>query len=221
MKIKVYNKKIPYMVIDDWYTDIELKAIWSEIDFYTNGRDLKDVLRADETIVARDDDTNKSLAESYRWYPNQYYNMNQGNLSPIFRFSSKLRCEELHNAFKDVYPWYNMFLSTNFSTPMVSYYEGGDYYKPHYDSFMYTQLIWLTKKPKLWTDGNLYVEPIEHKKEKILFKNNRSVIFPSMMRHSVDPIQWKEKPKESGYGRYTVTYFMYHEPTYQIPDDTK
>jgi len=221
MKVKVYNNKMPYLVIDDYYTEQELKNIWSEIDFYTNGRDLKDVTRADNAIVARDELTNKSLAKSYRWYPNKYYNPNRNNISPIIRLTSKLANDELHNAFKDVYPWYNMFVSTNRSTSMVSYYEGGDYYKPHYDSFMYTQLIWLTRKPKLWTDGNLYVEPIEHKKEKILFKNNRSVIFPSMMKHSVDPIQWKEKPKEPGYGRYTITYFMYRELVYKTPEDTK
>ena len=85
MKVKVYNKKIPYIVIDDWYTDTELKNIWSEIDFYTNGRDLKDVTRAENAIIARDELTNKSLAESYRWYPNRYYNPNRNNISPIIR----------------------------------------------------------------------------------------------------------------------------------------
>ena len=54
MKIKVYNKKMPYFVIDDYYTEQELKSVWSEIDFYTNSQDKDKILRAEKTdYVAR------------------------------------------------------------------------------------------------------------------------------------------------------------------------
>ena len=55
MKVEVYNKRIPYFVIDDYYTEQELKSVWSEIDFYTNSYDKDKILRADELYVARKD----------------------------------------------------------------------------------------------------------------------------------------------------------------------
>ena len=219
MKIKTYNTKIPYIVIDDWYTKEELKDTWSELDFYTNCQEKDKILRADETIVARDDLTDKSLAESYRWYPNQFFTSEYKTMSSIHVNAKKFICQELHEEIKHLYPWYNMFTSTNVSSPMISYYEGGDYYKPHHDSFMYTVLIWVTKKPKIWTGGDLFLQPVENKEKKVLFKNNRAVIFPSMMTHAVSPIEWIKKPKDIGHGRYTVTYFLYHEPTHNISED--
>ena len=60
MKIKVHNTNIPYIVIDDWYTEKELKETWNELDFYTNCQDKEKILRADDTLVARDND-GKSL----------------------------------------------------------------------------------------------------------------------------------------------------------------
>jgi len=209
MKISVYDTIIPYVVIDDWFTDEELKSVWSEVNFYTHGQPKNKILRADETVVAREN--NKSLAESYRWYPCNYFHKDYTDISPLFRYSNKLKNKELHNSMAILYPWYNMFTSTNISNIMVSYYEEGDYYKPHHDMFMWTQLIWITKEPKEWTGGDFYVYPEEDKREKILYKNNRSVIFPSMMKHEVEPIKWKDKKPENGYGRYTISYFLYHE----------
>ena len=211
MKIKVHNTNIPYIVIDDWYTEKELKETWNELDFYTNCQDKEKIARADNTLVARDND-GKSLSEAYRWYPPSYFTKRHRNISSLHKNSRKLACDELHSAIKHLYPWYNMYSDTNTSTHMISYYESGDYYKPHHDTFMYTVLIWLTKKPKMWTGGDLSVYPIKNKKEKVLFKNNRAVIFPCMMNHEVSPIEWIKKPKDIGYGRYTITYFLYFDP---------
>ena len=164
MKIKVHNTNIPYIVIDDWYTEKELKETWNELDFYTNCQDKEKIARADNTLVARDND-GKSLSEAYRWYPPSYFTERHRNISSLHKNSRKLACDELHSAIKHLYPWYNMYSDTNTSTHMISYYESGDYYKPHHDTFMYTVLIWLTKKPKMWTGGDLSVYPIKNKKE--------------------------------------------------------
>ena len=37
---------------------------------------------------------------------------------------------------------------TNSDTSFVSYYEEGDSFKPHFDVFQFTALIWLYKEPK-------------------------------------------------------------------------
>ena len=211
MKVEVFNifnKRIPYFVIDDYYTEQELKSVWSEIDFYTNSYDKDKILRADETYVARKDGISQS--KSYRWYPSEIL-ANWGiEMSPLFRLSNKLKSEELHSNLRDLYPWYNMFTSTNISDVMLSYYEEGDYYKPHIDIGMWTQLIWVTKKSKKWKGGDFCLYTEQDKKKKISWRNNRSVIFPSMLKHEVEPIVWKEniQPK-FGDGRYTISYFLY------------
>ena len=216
MKVEVYNKRIPYFVIDDYYTEQELKSVWSEIDFYTNSYDKDKILRADEIYVARKDGISQS--KSYRWYPSEILANYGIEMSPLFRLSNKLSSEELHSNVKDLYPWYNMFASTNISDVMLSYYEEGDYYKPHSDSAMWTQVIWVAKpeglstspKSRKWKGGDFYVYTEQDKKKKISWKNNRSVIFPSMLKHEVEPIVWKEniQPK-FGDGRYTISYFLY------------
>ena len=215
MKVKVYNNKMPYLVIDDYYTEQELKSVWSEIDFYTNSQDRDEIGRANDNSVARE--SGKPLSESYRWYPCNYFNNDFTNISPLFRLSSKLSCQELHNSFKDLYPWYNLFTSTNISDIMLSYYEEGDYYKKHHDSSMWTQLIWVAKpeglstspKSRKWKGGDFYVYTEQDKKKKISWQNNRSVIFPSMLKHEVEPIVWKDVEHKFGDGRYTITYFLY------------
>tara|TARA_Y100000593_G_C4202980_1_gene282837 strand:- start:162 stop:803 length:642 start_codon:yes stop_codon:yes gene_type:complete len=208
MKIKVYNKKMPYFVIDDYYTEQELKSVWSEIDFYTNSQDKDKILRAEKTDYAARK-KGISQAKSYRWYPEDFLTNYGIEMSPLFRLSNKLSSEELHSNVKDLYPWYNMFANTNVSDVMLSYYEEGDYYKPHIDIGMWTQLIWVTKKSKKWKGGDFCLYTEQDKKKKISWKNNRSIIFPSMLKHEVEPIVWKDVEHKFGDGRYTISYFLY------------
>ena len=41
MIIDIYNDKFPYMVIDNYYNEIELKLIWEELDFLSYPHKLK------------------------------------------------------------------------------------------------------------------------------------------------------------------------------------
>ena len=54
--------RYPYVIVDDWYTEEEEKAVWKELDFY-NTMDQK--ARAENTIVAKKNGV--PLANSYRF----------------------------------------------------------------------------------------------------------------------------------------------------------
>ena len=75
------------------------------------------------------------------------------------------------------------FPETNRDTSFISYYEDADNFKPHFDVFQFTALIWLYKEPRDFEGGDLILHDFENKK--IELKNNRLVFFPSYYLHSV------------------------------------
>jgi len=200
------NPMFPFLVIDNWYTPNEEKAVWKELDFYSAMPKDK-IDRAENTIVARHSDgTSKSKA--YRFYIDNFYK--QRELSPIINCMYKQRSIELHNIMeKNCLPYSRSFMSSNGDSTLLSYYEENDHYEPHHDTFAWTCLIWMVREPRLFNGGDFKLnEPdIEVK-----LKNNRMVMFPSCFLHSVSPVKFHIQPKEIGYGRYTITHFYYGQP---------
>mgnify|MGYP000580600370 FL=1 len=206
VKVVNDNPTFPFVVVDNWYTPNEEKAVWKELDFLsTTPKDQID--RAENTIVARDPDgTSKSNA--YRFYIGDFYK--QQSVSPILNCMYKQRTPEFHKILEDnCMPYARSFLSSNGDSSLLSYYEENDHYKPHHDTFLWTCLIWMVKEPRLFTGGDFKLnEPdIEVK-----LKNNRMVMFPCCYLHSVSPVKFHTQPKEIGYGRYTLTHFYYGTP---------
>ena len=110
-------------------------------------------------------------------------------------------------------------------TTLVSYYEDSDYYKSHWDSCIVTTLTWIYKEPKVFTGGDLIfnsenISPsnFQHplnlmgSPEKIEVKNNRMVVFPSMVPHQVIPIKMDSNYKNKGMGRFCITNFLNTNP---------
>jgi Rps23 Pro-64 3,4-dihydroxylase Tpa1-like proline 4-hydroxylase len=207
-KVQVVNDNptFPFVVIDNWYTPNEEKAVWKELDFFsTTPKDQID--RAENTVVARNSDgTSKSKA--YRFYINDFYKKH--SVSPILNCIYKQKTPEFHKILEDnCMPYARSFLSSNGDSSLLSYYEENDHYKPHHDTFAWTCLIWMVREPRLFNGGDFKLnEPdIEVK-----LKNNRMVMFPCCYLHSVSPVKFHTQPKEIGYGRYTITHFYYAYP---------
>jgi len=200
VKVVKDNPTYPFVLIDNWYTPNEEKAVWKELDFYC--ATPKDQLeRAENTIVARTDDgTSKSNA--YRFYIEEYYKKRQ--ISPIINCTYKQRSPEFHNIINKCMPYARSFFSSNFDSAMVSYYEEKDHYKSHHDTMLWTCLIWMVREPRLFNGGDFILEDID---TTIKLKNNRMIMFPSCFLHSVTPVKFHTQPKEVGYGRYTITHF--------------
>ena len=209
--------RYPYVIVDDWYTEEEEKAVWKELDFY-NTMDQK--ARAENTIVAKKNGV--PLANSYRFYVEDYYRQNHRHVSKILSGDYKARAVEFHKIVEKCLPYYRSFSATNRTSTLVSYYEENDHYKPHHDSFAWTMLIWMVKEPKHFDGGDFILNEPGHE---IKLKNNRMVLFPSCYLHSVTPIKFHTQPKDVGYGRYCITHFYYSTPgdkkQYSTPGNKK
>ena len=200
VKVVNDNPTFPFLVIDNWYTPNEEKAIWKELDFFSvTPKDQID--RAENTIVARNKD-GSSKSKAYRFYIEEYYNKRK--ISPILNYMYKQRSPEFHKIIKDCTPYSRSFPTSNMDSTLISYYEEDDHYEPHHDVFLWTCLVWMVKEPRLFNGGDFKLnEPdIEVK-----LKNNRMVMFPCCYLHSVSPVKFHTQPKEIGYGRYTITHF--------------
>ena len=206
VKIVKDNPTFPFLVIDNWYTPNEEKAVWKELDFFSaTPKDQID--RAENTIVARNKD-GSSKSKAYRFYIEHYYRKRE--ISPIINCMYKQRTPEFHNIMRECMPYARSFLTSNGDSTMVSYYEENDHYEPHHDTFAWTCLVWMVREPRLFNGGDFKLnEPdIEVK-----LKNNRAVFFPCCYLHSVSPVKFHTQPKEIGYGRYTITHFYYAVPS--------
>jgi Rps23 Pro-64 3,4-dihydroxylase Tpa1-like proline 4-hydroxylase len=199
------NPTFPFLVIDDWYTPNEEKAVWKELDFFS-ATPKDQIARAENTIVARNPD-GSSKSTAYRFYIEDYYRKRE--ISPIINCMYKQTTPEFHNIIKECQPYARSFLSSNADSSLLSYYEENDHYESHHDTFLWTCLVWMVREPRLFNGGDFKLnEPdIEVK-----LKNNRMVMFPCCYLHSVSPVKFHTQPKEMGYGRYTITHFYYGMP---------
>jgi len=205
VKVIKDNPVFPFIVVDNWYTPNEEKAVWRELDFLS-ATPKEHIDRAETTVVARDEYGN-SLSKAYRFYIENFYRKRE--LSPILNCMYKQRSSEFHNFINECKPYSRSYLSTNRDSTLISYYEQNDHYEPHHDTFQWTCLIWMVREPKLFDGGDFKLDEPDIE---IKLKNNRAVFFPCCYSHSVSPLKFHTQPKETGYGRYTITHFYFSVP---------
>nr|BAR36622.1 2OG-Fe(II) oxygenase [uncultured Mediterranean phage uvMED] len=202
MKFKIFNieEKYPFLVVDDWFTDDEENSIWSELNFYLN---QPNVVRAENTLSAKNPDgTTKS--KSFRYYVDSYYAM--PNVSHILRLREKFKNENLLKEISKIKPYSRNYLTSNWMSSLISYYEEKDHYDSHSDITSWTCLIWMVKEPISFSGGDFYFTEIN---QGVKLKNNRALFFPSCYLHGVTPLSFKNKNDlGKGLGRYTITTFF-------------
>ncbi len=201
--IKIYNqrKECPYLVIDNWYTQDELSAVWHELNMYLT-QPIKEKADDEGSPVAKEDGVAKSNA--FRFHVWDYYTQKGRDISPILRNMYKQRTKEFHDIVLETMPLHhNNFINTNTDASFIGYYDKDQYYKPHHDSVQFTCLIWMYKEPKKFFGGNTKLVPIDATIECI---PNRMLFFPSYIQHEVTPLK-ASKNIPFGYGRFGITHF--------------
>jgi hypothetical protein len=191
---------VPYVVVDNWYSEDELKFIWMELDLLTN----PDIMMAPSTTGSAITATGVPIKQNRGVFLESLYGEKK-NLSFIVNsFVDKMANQELkmHIAQQN---WFLAYLCKfNLYSSLVSYYEHGDSYLPHSDESLMTMCIHLYKEPKKFTGGELTIADT-----KLSLVNNRMVLFPSIAKHSVSTVKFDtENDLFSGDGRYTITYFL-------------
>ena len=204
VKICNQKKEAPYLVIDNWYTQEELNAVWHELDMYST-QPIEEVETAGgkNSAVARSNN-GEAKSNAYRFHMWDYYTPTGSKISPILRNMYKQRSKAFHDIVLETMPLHhNNFINTNTDSTFIGYYDRDKYYKPHHDSVQFTCLIWLYKEPKQFFGGNTRIVPIDATVECV---PNRMLFFPSYLEHEVTPLKSK-KDIEFGYGRFGITHF--------------
>ena len=214
MNVEYYNDGYPYIVIDDFYPYDKLDLIWREIDFLMDGDKLD---YPDKTSSARDSSglkkKNKGVFLGDVYSDLKYSNICQCN-KKIFK--------KLPEIMLGSDSWFFSRLGSspsiiNDCQSLLSYYDEGDYYEPHWDLARITMCTWLYKEPKGFYGGDFILNPKEtdlsnemYPTKTIDLKNNRSVIFPGMILHGVTPVKMNTQFANTNFdiGRFTITNFL-------------
>ena len=202
--MKVTSELKTHLVIDDFFTPNELKLVWRELDYITSPN----------RMYTPDDDHSGSAKENGVPLKQNLVTplrkiFNEPQYSDIFNSFGKIYGQEFSQIIDDMSNEFRYYHASNHigNGCFVSYYEDSDYYKLHRDNAILTFLYWCNKEPKKFVGGDLTIPEIG---VDIEYCNNRLVVFPSHLLHSVSSIEMiGDNEPLSGYGRYCISYFMY------------
>jgi len=204
MKVKYFEDGIPFIVIEDVYEPDELDLIWQELDFMCHPDKM--LTDPEETGGSREEDGTYLKKNSAIWLDLFF---TQRKYSNILTCNRKLFKDNL-SLMRDHGSWFFKTMQSNEDYTLLSYYEDGDYYEPHYDWSTVTSLTWFYKDPKSFKGGDLSLH-YEGKTLTIPCENNKALLFPSYIMHSVSKIEMDEELKGKKMGRWCMTQFI----TYQ------
>lgn len=199
-KIIKNTKPFPYLIIENMYSDDELKLIWQELEFLS----YRNKLRPPERCGSAQSDDGEYLKNNSGLYLDYIYS--DRSISNILSINSKLYSLNIVKAFSDICFGYGNISHTNYDTTLISYYENGGYYKPHRDTAIYTSITWFYKDPKSFSGGDFNFTEYD---VKVQVKNNTTIMFPSFVEHSVDEIIMNNSEENYRKGRYCMAQFSY------------
>ena len=199
------HKDIPAVVVDDWYTPEELNLIWKQLNFFTQKNMME---RAEVSgAVARKPETNEAKGRNARIWLDNYFTQEGSMFNIISNSLASKLTHDFNNFVLSCSEQFTNFVTTNTNTNFVSYYENNDEYDYHFDTSMFSMLIWLYKTPKKFKGGEF---SFKKENRKIELKNNRMILFPSYLEHKVTKLNMKNSGDNNG--RYTITHFFNYDP---------
>lgn len=196
MQVTLCKEPFEYIIIDNTYTEEELKLIFLELDFLTLSNYL---FGPDFTNSAKWGDGTLKKRNQGLFLDNIYVNRNSSNILKINRKIYQITCNEpsvILNFLKDC----------NCDMTLISYYENEDYYESHKDASILTAFTYLYKNPKSFNGGDLVLTDYG-----IVFEPcfNRTYIMPSVVDHEVTKVIMSNEDCGKGLGRYCISNFIF------------
>jgi len=194
--------KFPYICIDNFYTENELRAIWQEIEFLSHPHKWT-TPEDDPSDGATDDDGQQLKNNKFIWLDSLYK----------FRECSNILC--INRKLFHVAPWtthehwmFRTYKCDSDNTLLSCYDFDKSEYRLHNDSSYLTCLTWFYQEPKKYKGGDLILKDEDYS-VKIESLNNRLLIFPSTIYHQVTPIEFTGTMMTDG--RYCMTQFLHYD----------
>jgi len=201
MKISNLDFGFPLIVIDDYYSNEELNLIWEELIFLGK----KDVLYLGSNPKSSGalNESGIPLKTNYSVFLDDLFSYDR-NFSNILKVNRKI-FNQWDNIISQNDHWFYKNLHCVVYYTLLSYYEHQSYYGLHRDNSTATSLSWFYKEPKQFDGGDLIFE----NGSKIEVKNNRTIIFPSMILHEVNSVIMEEQNLNKQLGRFCITQFLH------------
>lgn len=197
--IEINNLKA--FVIDETFNTEEYSKIINECLFLCSPNKL---LPPELTAAAKDNKGELKKSNKALFLNEAYKNQ---DISDILTYGKKIINKDLFDFFAENDYFYKIASSCRDVFTLLSYYEKSDYYKPHTDNATITFITWVYQEPKAFNGGELI---LNHNKS-IECVTNRTVIFPSFIKHEVTPVLMEEEKLNQKMGRFTISQF------FQIP----
>lgn len=206
MKMNYFEiKKMPILVIDDFFTEEESNQILKEcIDI---NKSLSSDPERNGSAWHIDENGNKIYKKSAKG----------GFLDTIFEFRREesailtINRKVFNRDFMSEISKYHYFFSyiehSNKDNTLIHYYEDDNGYDFHEDNAVITLLSWHFSEPKKFSGGNLILD--EDERVSIESLNRRILIMPSIIGHKVETVSMNEEDKNKDLGRFSVAQFIY------------
>lgn len=196
MQITLCKEPFEYIIVDDTYTEEELKLIFLELDFWGISKNL---LNPEHTGTAKWKDGTAKKNNTGVFLDDSYTNRSYSNILKLNRKIYKFTTEQPSII--------NSYLSeSNYDTTLLSYYENSSHYKAHKDSSVLTALTYLYKKPKKFEGGDLVLTEYGYAFEPWF---NRTYIIPGVVEHEVTEVTMQPEDCGKGLGRYCISNFIH------------
>lgn len=201
MDIKVIHEPFPHVIIDNLYTEGELKDIWQELDFLIS----KDKVTTTNNMgVAIDQMTNLPMANNTGLNLDDIYKEHR-YISNILTHNRKVFSKDLMEIYSNLHPLVRDAKKINRDYTKIRYYDHNEEYLPHDDVARFTICTYFYRDQSKVSGGELEFVEFNYKVET---KNNRAIFFTGCLKHAAHPANrigdWKPY---DGYGRYCMNQF--------------
>jgi len=198
LQVTLCKEPFEYIIIDNAYTEEELKLIFVELDFWSLSQNF---MGPEDTGTARWNDGSPKKKNKGIFLDFVY---RERNFSNILKLNRKIYKIELNEPSVVL----NFLKESNYDTTLVSYYENESHYKSHQDSSILTAVTYLYKQPKAFEGGDLVLT-----KYGIAFEPwfNRTYIMPAVVEHEVTEVKMKLEDCGKGLGRYCISNFIHRD----------
>lgn len=204
MEFNYIGDGIDAIVIDNFYTEDQLKEIMLELKWLTK----KSIMQPPEKLSSARTESGEILTSKKGIFLEQVFANWQH--SALLKYPwDQLHLESVRSKILEFNTLFKILYQCNSRSHLLSYYENSDYYKAHPDSTVFTILNYFHTEPAQFTGGEIKLYSCNSDRfAKVDVKQNRIVIIAGCTMHEVAPIKSKLENTLSGNGRYCNAMFL-------------
>lgn len=193
MIIQKMFKPFEHIVVDEVYTEDELKLIWRELYFLWDKFE-----HPSETGGAIVDGV--PLKTNTALFIDGIYT--DRKFSDILFANRKSFSVEVLEALAELHPAYGVARWCDSDYTVLNYYGDNNYYHAHFDVSVFTFITFFVQQSLGYSGGDFSFPDFNYTVKQ---KNNRLLIFPGCIRHQVTEVNLKTPVSE---GRFSMAQFL-------------